>query len=78
MGRAKRSSAAPEQAELRSAAMRSIDENMDLGNGLKLADYDQLIQTVRGDIATYNELLSDSEYRWAHHLQQGGELFYGL
>jgi hypothetical protein len=33
MGRAKRSSAAPEQAELRSAAMRSIDENMDLGNG---------------------------------------------
>ena len=61
MGRQKRSSAALEQAERRSAAMRSIDENLDLGNGLKLADYDQLIQTVRGDIATYNELLSDSD-----------------
>jgi hypothetical protein len=61
MGRPKRSSAALEQAIRRSAAMRSIDENLDLGNGLKLADYDQLIQTVRGDIATYNELLSDSD-----------------
>jgi hypothetical protein len=61
MGRQKRSSAALEQAIRRSAAMRSIDENLDLGNGLTLADYDQLIQTVQGDIAVYNETLSDSD-----------------
>jgi hypothetical protein len=61
VGRQKRSSAALEQAIRRSAAIHSIDENLDLGNGLTLAKYDQLIRTAQGDIAIYNQTLSDTD-----------------
>ena len=70
MSRAKRSSRILEQAERRAAAMRSIDANLDLGNGLKLADYNQLIQAVREDIAAYNETLSLAD-KGSHQVKEG-------
>ena len=58
MGRPKRSSKVLAQAESRAAAMRSISDNLDLGNSLTLAAYYRTIQSLRDQLATYNESLS--------------------
>ncbi|MBD2107620.1 hypothetical protein [Leptolyngbya subtilissima] len=71
MGRPKRSSKAVEQAQRRAAALRSLGANLDLGNGLTLAEYNQLIEAVRADIASYNEVLSQVDN--ASNSVQAGE-----
>ncbi|MGF1514744.1 MAG: hypothetical protein ACFB5Z_13770 [Elainellaceae cyanobacterium] len=58
MARRKRSSKALERAERRAAALTSIDPNLDLGNGLTLEGFYQLIQQVRQKSAQYNTVLS--------------------
>ncbi len=71
MGRPKRSSKVVEQAQRRAAAMRSINANLDLGNGLTLAEYNKAIDAVRADISTYNEALSQVDN--ASNSVQAGE-----
>ena len=58
MARLKRSSQVLGKAERRAAGLSSIDKNLDLGDGLKLEDYLQLMDTLRAQVATYNESLS--------------------
>ena len=70
MGRPKRSSKVVEQAQRRAAAMRSINANLDLGNGLTLAEYNKAIDAVRADISTYNEALSQVDHA-ANGVQAG-------
>jgi hypothetical protein len=70
MGRPKRSSKVVEQAQRRAAAMRSINANLDPGNGLTLVEYNKAIDAVRADIATYNEALSQVDHA-ANGVQAG-------
>ncbi len=58
MARRKRSSKALERAERRAAALMSIDSNLDLGNGLTLEGFYQMIDDVRQKLTSYNTLLS--------------------
>ena len=58
MARPKRSSATLQKAEKREAGLQSISPTLDLGNGLTLATYSDLIETLRTQIATYNIALS--------------------
>jgi len=53
-----RGSAAIDKAERRLASLKSIDENLDLGHGLTIATYTQMIQTVRSTIEAHNTLVS--------------------
>lgn len=58
MGRQKRASAAYEKAIIRIAAVRSIDSNFDLGNGLIEKSYNQVITNVKDSLDDYNTTLS--------------------
>jgi hypothetical protein len=58
MGRQKRASAAYEKAIKRIAAVRSIDPNFDLGNGLIEKAYNQVILNVKDSLDDYNTTLS--------------------
>ncbi len=53
-----RGSAAINKAERRLASLKSIDENLDLGYGLTISAYAQMIETVRSTIAAHNTLVS--------------------
>jgi hypothetical protein len=54
----KRTSAILKRADLRLASLRSIDESLDLGNGLTLDAYSTLITALRDQISNYNQALS--------------------
>ncbi|PSN19719.1 hypothetical protein C7271_05865 [filamentous cyanobacterium CCP5] len=58
MARKKRSSPALEKAQRRLAGMQSVAEDIDFGNGLTMAAYDEHIQTMREKLMTYNRMLS--------------------
>jgi len=58
MARRKKSSQALEKAERRIAAMQSVAEAIDFGNGLTLNAYEALIQDMRQKLAAYNKILS--------------------
>lgn len=58
MARPKRTSPALTKAEQREAGMRSIDETLDLGNGLNLKNYTQKIQNLRSHLSLYNTSLA--------------------
>ncbi|MBD2256692.1 hypothetical protein [Pseudanabaena sp. FACHB-2040] len=58
MTRQKRSSSALEKAERRSAGLKAINPQLDLGGGLTLESYLLLIDTLRSHLITYNESLS--------------------
>jgi len=58
MTRPKRSSMTLQKAEKREAGLQSISPRLDLGNGLTLEAYSNLIETFRTQIATYNSALS--------------------
>lgn len=47
------------KAETRIAGLHSIDEKLDLGNGLSLDNHRSVLQQLRDKIHTYNKLLSD-------------------
>jgi hypothetical protein len=59
MGRQKRTSSIAEAASTRAAALESIDENLDLGSGLTLANYQASIASTEGKLSAYNTMLSD-------------------
>jgi uncharacterized protein YoxC len=47
-----------EKAQTRLAALKSIDTTLDMGNGLTVAAYSQLIEDARQKLETYNTTLS--------------------
>jgi hypothetical protein len=54
-----RGSAAVDKAQRRLALLKSIDEHLDLGNGLTIEAYNQLIDTIRAKLEAHNKLLSN-------------------
>lgn len=56
-----RGSAALDKAQRRSALLKSIDENLDLGHGLTVAAYDKFIADTRATLEAHNTLLSEVE-----------------
>ncbi|NJN59286.1 MAG: hypothetical protein HC879_18200 [Leptolyngbyaceae cyanobacterium SL_5_9] len=58
MPRRKRSSKVVEQAEHRIAGLESINATLDLGNGLTLNAFEQMIEEAREKLRAYNTVLS--------------------
>ena len=58
MSRQKRGSKILDKAEVRAAALRSIDPSLDLGNGLTLTEFNGLIEQMRIKLTDYNTALS--------------------
>ena len=58
MARPKKQSKKIQAAEARAAGMESIDEKLDLGNGLTLEAYRAIIAGSKTDLAEYNTALS--------------------
>jgi len=58
MARRKRSSKALEKADRRIASLRSINPDLNLGNGLTVDVYTNLITDMRDKLAAYNTVLS--------------------
>lgn len=58
MTRTKRTSAVFEKATHRMTGLRSIDPNLELSEGLSLAEYEMKVQTLQITLAHYNTLLS--------------------
>jgi hypothetical protein len=50
-----------EKASRRLVLLKSIDENLDLGNGLSVADYSQAIDAISDQLDSHNTLVSDIE-----------------
>ena len=58
MSRTKRTSKTLEKATLRFSGLRSIDETLDYGNGLSVAEYETRLNTLQAELIQYNSLLS--------------------
>ncbi|MBD2357551.1 hypothetical protein H6G41_23545 [Tolypothrix sp. FACHB-123] len=58
MSRAKRSSAILDKAQIRMAALKSIDTSLDLGNGLTVESFSEVIEDTRQQLEAYNTALS--------------------
>ncbi len=58
MARRKRSSKVLEKADRRIASLRSINPDLNLGNGLTVDGYTTLITDMRDRLAAYNTVLS--------------------
>ena len=58
MARVKKTSSHYEKAVVRLASLKSIDANLDLGNGLTVAGYEQSIKSFRSAVDDYNSMLS--------------------
>jgi hypothetical protein len=56
--RKKQSSVILEKAQTRLASLKSIDGALDLGNGLTIEMFNQLVETGRQKLETYNTALS--------------------
>lgn len=56
-----RGSAALDKAQRRLALLKSIDEVLDLGHGLNIESYTQLIEQTRTTLESHNTLLSEVE-----------------
>jgi len=56
-----RGSAALDKAQRRLASLKSIEENLDLGYGLTVVAYSQLIDQARVMLEAHNTLLSEIE-----------------
>jgi hypothetical protein len=59
MGRRKRNSKVLEQAHERLSGLKSIDPNLDLGNGLTVSAHEQAVNSLRAKLDSYNQKLSD-------------------
>ena len=68
MSRKKRTSPALEKATRRVASLRSIDTQLDLGNGLTLAAYSALVETMRTQENDYNTALSSLDRLYSEML----------
>ncbi len=58
MPRPKRSSPTVEKAQRRAAAVKAIDPNLDLGNGLTIQTFLASIQEIQAKLDDYNTMLS--------------------
>lgn len=58
MARLKRGSEVLDKAMRRLAGMRSIDDTLEFGNGLSLAEYYARIQILQAQLSSYNTMLS--------------------
>ncbi len=58
MARLKRSSVSVDKAERRIAGLKSINPALDLGRGLTVEAFTELIETTRRRVAAYNTTLS--------------------
>lgn len=58
MARIKKTSKMIEDANLRLAGLKSIDANLDLGNGITLKNYEKIIDETDNSLETYNTTLS--------------------
>ncbi|MBD2056796.1 hypothetical protein H6F88_12365 [Oculatella sp. FACHB-28] len=58
MPRLKRSSTVLDKAERRAAALKSISSSLDLGNGLTIETFSELIQDMQDKLEAYNMALS--------------------
>jgi hypothetical protein len=63
MARTKRTSKVLEQAQRRAASLASIDQVLDLGNGLTAAAYNTAITTAQTLLTEYNQALSTVDDR---------------
>ncbi len=68
MSRQKRTSQALEKATRRVASLRSIETHLDLGNGLTLAAFSQLVETMRSQEEDYNTALSNLDKLYSEML----------
>lgn len=62
MARQKRSSSVLQKAERRCAGLKSVDPQLDFGDDLTIDQYGKLIDTLRAQIATYNQALSHADH----------------
>ncbi len=74
MARQKRTSKVLNLAERRAAAMASISQELDLGNGMTLNAYRQRLSTLRDRQTDYNRLLSNVDQTYNHLLDAEREL----
>jgi uncharacterized protein YoxC len=58
MPRLKRSSTVLDKAERRAAGLKSISSSLDLGNGLTIETFNELIQDMQDKLEAYNMALS--------------------
>jgi len=70
MPRKKTKSAALRRAEVRAASLASIDQQLDLGSGLTLPGYQDLIAATLALQEQYNSLLTDADKVRVRLLQQ--------
>ncbi|MBD2679663.1 MULTISPECIES: hypothetical protein [Nostoc] len=56
-----RGSATVDKAQRRLALLKSIDENLNLGHGLSIEAYNNLINSTRASVEAHNTLLSNLE-----------------
>ncbi|MBE9006498.1 hypothetical protein IQ259_15860 [Fortiea sp. LEGE XX443] len=74
MARKKRTSKVLEKAARRAASINSIDPNLDTGNGLSLARFSTLIETMRTKENIYNSTLSYLDKLYSEMLKTESEL----
>ncbi|MBD2300479.1 hypothetical protein [Nostoc sp. FACHB-190] len=74
MARQKRSSKILEKAVRRAASINSIDPYLDLGNGLSLPAFSNLIEQMRTKENLYNTALSNLDKLYREMLETEGEL----
>lgn len=58
MGRRKRNSRILTQASERLSGLKAIDPSLDLGNGLKVGEFETAITNLRATVEDYNSMLS--------------------
>lgn len=61
MGRRKRNSRILTQASERLSGLKAIDPSLDLGNGLKVGEFETAITNLRTTVDDYNSMLSLSD-----------------
>lgn len=61
MGRRKRNSGVLEQARTRLNGLKGIDPQLDLGNGLTIASFEQAIDSLQTRLDGYNQKLSEAD-----------------
>ncbi|MCC5599145.1 hypothetical protein [Nostoc favosum] len=74
MARRKRTSVVLEKAVRRAASINSIDPSLDLGNGLTLPAFSNLIETMRTKENAYNSALSSLDKLYREMLETEDEL----
>jgi hypothetical protein len=74
MARRKRTSLVLERAVRRAASINSIDPSLDLGNGLTLLAFSNLIETMRTRENAYNTALSTLDKLYREMLETEDEL----